>query len=261
MHSLFGTKHLILIGISIILIVLVSILCRKLSLNTWFKTMLYVGIISETIKVFYYIIQNEAVYGGYLPKTDLPFHLCSIQILFIIFLNISHNEKLKRILLSFMLPSCLIGGIAAILIATDSSRNGMWILSLQYFGYHVMLVSFAIHLLTNKEMKWQLKDYLSALKFLAIMGFIAIYINSMFYDVVEYTNENGEKIVEMINRVNFMYVVDPPQSGLPYLNKDQGWFVYIIRYAILAVGAISLIYIKPIVSSIKNLFKNKKVTE
>ena len=58
----------------------------------------------------------------------------------------------------------------------------MWILSLQYFGYHVMLVSFAIHLLTNKEMNWQLKDYLSALKFLAIMGFIAIYINSMFYD-------------------------------------------------------------------------------
>ena len=110
-------------------------------------------------------------------------------------------------------------------------------------------------------MNWQLKDYLSALKFLAIMGFIAIYINSMFYDVVEYTNENGEKIVEMINRVNFMYVVDPPQSGLPYLNKDQGWFVYIIRYAILAVGAISLIYIKPIVSSIKSLFKNKKVTE
>ena len=137
----------------------------------------------------------------------------------------------------------------------------MWILSLQYFGYHVMLVAFAIHLLTNKEMNWQLKDYLSALKFLAIMGFIAIYINSMFYDVVEYTNENGEKIVEMINRVNFMYVVDPPQSGLPYLNKDQGWFVYIIRYAILAVGAISLIYIKPIVSSIKSLFKNKKVTE
>lgn len=259
MHGLFGTKHLILIGISVVLIVVISILCRKVSLNTWFKTMLYVGIVSETIKVFYYIIQNEAVYGGYLPKTDLPFHLCSIQILFIVFLNVSKSEKLKRILLSFMLPSCLIGGFAAILIATDSSRNGMWILSVQYFGYHIMLVAFAIHLLTNKEMNWMFKDYLNALKFLGVMAFIAIYINSMFYDVVEYTNENGQKIVEMINRVNFMYVVDPPQDGLPFLNKDQGWFVYIIRYGILAVGAISLIYIKPIINAIKSLFNHKKV--
>ncbi len=261
MHSLFGAKHLVLISVSVILIVLISILCRKLSLNTWFKTMLYVGIVSETIKVFYYIIQNEKVYGGYLPKTDLPFHLCSIQILFIVFLNISQNEKLKRILLSFMLPSCLIGGLAAILIATDSSRNGMWILSVQYFGYHVMLVAFAVHLLINKNLNWMFNDYLNALKFLAIMGFIAIYINSMFYDVVEYTNENGQKIVEMVNRVNFMYVVDPPQDGLPFLNKNQGWLVYIIRYAILAVVAISLIYIKPIVNKVKSLFKNKKVAQ
>ena len=50
-----------------------------------------------------------------------------------------------------MIPSCLIGGIAALLIPTDSARNGMWIITVQYFGYHAAISIFAMYLLTNKE--------------------------------------------------------------------------------------------------------------
>ena len=32
--------------------------------------------------------------------------------------------------------------------------------------------------------------------------------------------------------VNFMYVVNPPQKGLPYLNENQGWLMYMIKYAV-----------------------------
>ena len=48
---------------------------------------------------------------------------------------------MQRLILSFMLPSCLFGGIAAILIPTHSARNGMWIITLQYFVYHASLVA------------------------------------------------------------------------------------------------------------------------
>ncbi|MBQ9481167.1 MAG: hypothetical protein IJU84_03290, partial [Clostridia bacterium] len=39
-------------------------------------------------------------------------------------------------------------------------------------------------------------------------------------------------------------------SGLPLLNKDHGWLVYIINYAWIAVTALTLCYIKPVVKAI-----------
>lgn len=237
MHELFGTKHLILIAISAVLIVGFYFATRKMKFSTICKTLFYTGIVSEFIKIFYYITQNEETLGGILPKTDLPFHLCSIQIIFITIIVFCKNEKLKKIILSFMLPSCLFGGIAAILIATDTSRNGLWIITAQYFLYHIALVVFSLHLFTNKEIKLTINDYFNCLKFVVVLLFFAIYLNSIIYDGT--------------NKINFMYVVSPPQEGLPYLNENQGWLMYIIKYAILVVFCITMCYIKPIITAIK----------
>lgn len=247
MHSIFGTKHLIIVAISVLLIVGLFILARRVKFDKLCKIMLYVGIVSEIIKIFYYTVQNEEKYGGVLPKSDLPFHLCSIQIIFIVILNLSSNEKLKRFLLSFMFPSCLIGGFAAILIATSSSLNGMWIITAQYFLYHIAIVVFALNIVANREFKLQLSDYFSCLKLLLIMMFFAFYINSIVYD----GNSN----------INFMYVASPPQSGLPYLNEDDGWLAYIIRYAILVIGCVTLCYIKPIIVAIREKIKSIKANK
>lgn len=243
MHALFGTKHIILIAVSVALIVALSILVRRLELKTVSRALFYIGIVSEIVKILYYIVANEEKYGGILPKTDLPFHLCSIQIIFIAIVNFAQSEKLKRFILSFMLPSCLVGGFAAILIATESARNS-WIITIQYFLYHIAIVVFAIKLLTDRTLGFTIKDYFGCLKFLLVIMFFAIYINSMLYD--------GQ------SNVNFMYVVSPPQPGLPYLNEDKGWLVYIIRYAILVVGAITLCYIKPIIVAIKDKIAQRK---
>ena len=247
MHSLFGTKHLIIIAISVLLIVGLTILSRKLSFEKLCKIMLYVGIVSEIIKIFYYTCQNEEKYGGTLPKGDLPFHLCSIQIIFILIINISKNENLKRFILSFMYPSCLIGGFAAILIATESSRNGLWIITAQYFLYHIAIVVFALNLAIRKEFKLKLSDYTNCLKFLLAIMFFAFYINSMVYDGV--------------SNINFMYVVSPPQNGLPFLTEKYGWLVYISHYAFLVITCVTLCYLKPIISAIKSRFAKKTLAE
>ena len=201
MHSIFGTKHLILMAICAAAIVLGYLVSRKWDLEKLTKYMFTIGVISELIKVFYYIIANEAVYGGILPKTDLPFHLCSIQILFVAIARFINSQKIKELLLSFMIPSCLFGGIAAILIATTSSLNGMPILSLQYFGYHSAIVIFALVLLTSGVLQLTIRHYVNCLKFLVGLMLFAIYINSILYD----GNPN----------INFMYVASPPQAGLP----------------------------------------------
>lgn len=244
MHELFGTKHLILIAISIVCIIGFYFLSRKWKFSTICKTLFIIAIVCEMVKTLTYIVINEDKFGGILPKSDLPFQLCSIQLIFIAIVTITKNEKIKRVLLAFMMPSCLFGGLAAILIATDSSLN-VWTITIQYFFYHTCLCTFAIHLFTSKEYVWNVKDYLHSLIFIVCLFFFAIYINSMMYD----GNQS----------VNFMYVVNPPKSGLPYLNKNGGWIMYLLKYAILVVVCITMCYIKPITIAIKNKIKNKNL--
>lgn len=244
MNGYFGTKHIILLVISIIFIVAMFILSSKLDLKTIIKTMLCIGIVLEIIKVVYFVVTNESTAHGYLPKTDLPFHLCSIQILLIFIVYFTKNEKIRKLILGFMLPTCLCGGIAALLLPTSSSRNGLWMITLQYFGYHSSIVVFALYLLRTKEIQWRIKDYINSLKLLAFIGFMAIYLNSILNDGTD--------------KVNFMYVVRPPIDGIPYLNIGHGWLVYIIHYALLAVFLMTLCYIKPIVNAIKTK-KDKKL--
>ena len=142
-----------------------------------------------------------------------------------------------KLLLSFMLPSCLFGGIAALLIATNSSLNGGWILSVQYFGYHVAIIVFALSVLLGKEFPLTVKKYFDCLKFLVVLMLFAVYINSVLYDGV--TN------------INFMYAASPPQSGLPFLTEKYGWLVYISHYIFTIVFCVTLFYLKPIVVALK----------
>ena len=245
MHHIFGAKHFIILAISVVAMVIGVVFARKWSIKKLAKTMLRIGLVSEFIKVFYYIIANEATHGGILPKTDLPFHLCSIQLLFIAVLVFSRNERLKQLLLSFMIPSCLFGGIAALLIATTSSLNGGWILSVQYFGYHAAISAFALALLLGKEFPLTLKSYVNCLKFLVVLMLFAVYINSILYDGA--------------SNINFMYVASPPQAGLPFLTEEYGWLVYICHYAFTVVFCVTLCYIKPIVVAIKGKLSRKKI--
>ena len=238
--------HFIIIGISIILMVLTFIFTDKIKLKNFEKTVFYVGIITEVIKIFSYTLMNEERLGGYLPKTDLPFHLCSIQIILFAILNFSKNDSLKNTLRGFMIPTCLVGGLAAILIPTSSAKNHI-VIFFQYFSYHILIVMFACFLIKTKEVKFTIKDYFNTLKMLGLVGLFAIYINSILYD--------GE------SNINFMYVINPPVEGLPLLNKDHGWLVYILTYAAIAFLAVSICYIKPIILAIKAKLKKKDSNE
>lgn len=240
----FGGVHILALCICIAVAVISLILLKKhnVSLKRLENIILIIGIISESIKVFTYIVINESKYGGYLPKTDLPFHLCSIQIIFFVILNITQNKSLKKTLYSFMLPTCLVGGIMALLLPTSSARN-MPIITVQYFMYHTGIMIFAIYLYLSGEVEFTIRDYFTSLIMLFATLFIAIYLNGWVADYVQ--------------DVNFMYVVNPPMEGLPYLNKEYGWLIYIIHYIILGIFLTSLCYIKPIVIAIRQRLKRE----
>ena len=241
---MFGTIHIAALIASAALIALGIIFSRRLSLRTVTVIMFVIGIISEIIKVFTFTVWNEARLGGYLPKTDLPFHLCSVQIIFLAILVLSRNKKLHRILYSFMLPTCLVGALGALLIPTVSSVGRVCTITFQYFIYHSALIVFAVKLITTRELIFTVRDYLTCLAMLLGTFFVAIYVNSILYD--------GE------SAINFMYVVGPPREGLPYLNKDNGWLSYILRYGLLCIVVVTLTHIKPIVKAIAGAVKARR---
>ena len=243
---MFGTKHIIILAFCAVYIAAMIILLAKKrpSQHLVIRALLAIGVVSETLKVFTYIIINEEEYGGYLPKTDLPFHLCSVQIIFMLIIVLTENEKVKGVLRAFMLPTCLIGGVAALLIPTSSSLSYN-VITVQYFLYHSSIVTYAVYLYMTDEFSFTLRDYRNSLLMLFAFFFIAIYLNS-------WVNDYGHPI-------NFMYVVNPPVEGLPYLNKDHGWLVYMIHYAFLAFFAVTMCYIKPVASAIKSKFSAKEL--
>ncbi len=243
---MFSLKHVIILICCIALIVGMLLLTRKWSLAKKGKGFLIVGLCSEVVKIFFYIIKNEATHGGVLPKSDLPFHLCSIQILLILAVCLLKSEKAKRMILAFMMPSGLVGGAAAMLIPTASSMSN-WVITFQYFIYHAALCAFALSILLDKERKLDIHDYFSSLIFIFGIMFFAIYINSIVYDGTD--------------KINFMYVVSPPMDGLPYLTEEHGWLVYIVHYAALVLVAITACYCVPIYRAIKEKRLKKNCAE
>lgn len=231
---MFTNKHIIFLIISIAYIIGLLIVTRKKDIDFAIKNFLIIGIISEVIKVLYYIVTNDN--GNYLPATDLPFHLCSIQIIFLFILRVTKSENIKRILITVMIPTGLFGGVAALLLPTSSSINGLLILSIQYFTYHATLVTFSIHVYRKNEYEFTVKDVSNCLKFIAFLGFMAIYANGML----------GRD-----TNVNFMYVVRPPMSDLPYLNLNQGYIMYLLKYSLLASFLVCLTYINVFINHFK----------
>jgi hypothetical protein len=92
-------------------------------------------------------------------------------------------------------------------------------------------------------MKWRVPDVVNCFKFLLVMMFFAFYINSIVYDGV--------------SNINSMYVAGPPQDGLPFLNENHGWLVYIVHYALLVIVCVTLSYVSPIIHAVKALTRKK----
>ena len=42
---------------------------------------------------------------------------------------------------------------------------------------------------------------------------------------------------------NFFYLTRPPLEGLPYLNLDRGWYVYLVRIFVLGLAALVLFHL------------------
>lgn len=225
---MFGTEHLLWLAVCAAVIVAGSVLAvkKQLSLKTALTILCVICVVSEVVKLFCVLIAEERVnkYGVFIKESDLPFHLCSMQLFFAFIARFTKNKKLQDFLLTFMIPTCSLGALAALLIPTIgcSFTN---VRTYQYFLYHAGLIWFAVTAICRFKIKLDFKAYLKTIVALLALVMLCFYVNGF------------------TQCTNFMYVSAPPLEGLPILNMDNGWFVYFLSYMALALAVITLFFL------------------
>lgn len=233
---MFTTSHFIWMGISILLIVLVSYLliryqCPGKKLLT---VCLVLSVLCEIVKTLSNMVEtdlftNMSVPVKILPVSSLPLQLCSLQIFFLFYLFFSKNEKRKADINCFMCMCMLVGAPFAILLPNNSTSftNPVFY---QFFLYHAMIIIYAIYQIKTHQVTYTVRNLKIDLGLLGFLGIGSIWINSIF--------------AATGNPTDFLYTICPPTDRLPYLNMNQGWEMYLLKLALLGL-VLSLIYHAP----------------
>ena len=240
---MFSPAHLIWLGCIFAAIAIGYIVAKKLrpSHDRVHLIVTCLLIITHIIYVAVSMREVDSEFGGFVLKQEnLPFHLCSIMIYFTVFLRFIKNEKIVAKIKSFMVPAMFIGAAMALLIptsGTDPTDIRVW----EYMVAHGVLVFYGLYLVAIEKVDLGLKAYFSNLQLLLATAIFAFMMNSILVD----------------GNANFFFLRKPPMDGLPILNLDHDWFVYIISLSIVACVLILLIQLPFIIKEQKAKKKDK----
>ena len=240
---MFSTAHFIWLGCIFAAIAIGYIVAKKLrpSHDRVHLIVTCLLIITHIIYMAVSMREVDSEFGGFVLKQEnLPFHLCSIMIYFTVFLRFIKNEKIVAKIKSFMVPAMFIGAAMALLIptsGTDPTDIRVW----EYMVAHGVLVFYGLYLVAIEKVDLGLKAYFSNLQLLLATAIFAFMMNSILVD----------------GNANFFFLRKPPMDGLPILNLDHGWFVYIISLSIVACMLILLIQLPFIIKEQKAKKKDK----
>ena len=229
---MFTQNHFIWLAVcaAAIIVALIAACRTKLSERKAAYIMSGICIVSEVGKIMSEMTDSPFG-GGVLDPCAMPFHLCSMMIFAVFYIALSKNGQRRQVVLSFLAPVGLIGGICAMLIPTNGVSFAEFP-AYQCFVYHAAIVWYALYSIIAKHVKIGRREYFRNVGILSALAFLMIYVNSAL-------SAYG---------TNFMYVVRPPMENLPLLNLDNGWYAYF--FTLLALGAVimTLVHIPFIVA-------------
>lgn len=234
---MFTTEHFIWIAICAVFIVAMTVIGikNKWNLKRAGRIMMVICVLSEVSKVMSSMIESPGG-GRHLDPLSLPFHLCSLIILAVVYIVFGKEGKAKRLVINFVSVMGTVGSFLAIMIPTNGTDFSE-VTSYQCFVYHAGLMWFAIYLIISGEAKLNFKSLLENTGVLVLLSFIMLYVNGALsvYDT------------------NFFYLTRPPMENLPYLNLDKGWYVYLGRMLFLGILLMLLFHLPFIIKNRKSL--------
>lgn len=181
---------------------------------------------------------NESIINCYVPRTEAPFHLCSIQPFFFLIFKWSKSERLKQTLYRLTFPTCLFGASISLILCTVecSFINPQ---SYEYFIFHGALVVYAITMYKKRLINVSLAGMFQTMILLLILFLASIPLNSVLSDTGLLIGSNQVNLFY----TNFFYSLRPPLDGLPVLNLKYGWYVYFIHMVICGMLLIAACYL------------------
>jgi len=234
---MFTTEHFIWIAICAVFIAAMTVIGikNKWNLKRAGRIMMVICVLSEVSKVMSSMIESPGG-GRHLDPLSLPFHLCSLIILAVVYIVFGKEGKAKRLVINFVSVMGTMGSFLAIMIPTNGTDFSE-VTSYQCFVYHAGLMWFAIYLIISGEAKLNFKSLLENTGVLVLLSFIMLYVNGALsvYDT------------------NFFYLTRPPMENLPYLNLDKGWYVYFGRMLFLGILLMLLFHLPFIIKNRKSL--------
>ncbi len=234
---MFTTEHFIWIAICAVFIAAMTVIGikNKWNLKRASRIMMVICVLSEVSKVMSSMIESPGG-GRHLDPLSLPFHLCSLIILAVVYIVFGKEGKAKRLVINFVSVMGTMGSFLAIMIPTNGTDFSE-VTSYQCFVYHAGLMWFAIYLIISGEAKLNFKSLLENTGVLVLLSFIMLYVNGALsvYDT------------------NFFYLTRPPMENLPYLNLDKGWYVYFGRMLFLGILLMLLFHLPFIIKNRKSL--------
>ena len=184
----FGLVHILWLLAGLLLWVAACIFYRKLSADKRKTALAVLGIYifaQEMAKNLVLILQGEFSYGY------LPFHLCGINILLIVFDTIKQSKTVRSFLYYFAIP-----GAALALLFPNWTNMPLWnFFHIHSFTIHILLVLYPLLLVTTGQVSTDLK---SALKGVALLVAMAIPVYGL----------------NLLWGTNFMFLMKP-DSGNP----------------------------------------------
>lgn len=246
---MFTTNHFIWLAISIALIIVSTVLLvkHKPDINKVLTVACVGAVMSEFTRAFSLMQLVPSADGGtltpFLEVHNLPFHLCSVQVLLIFYTRFAKEGKLRTAILAFMYPTCAIGAFIALFIPiifeADISITQAFThpIAYQYFLYHSMLVILGIYIAACKQVPIKGHHCFTTIGILFGMSLISIYLNSW---MAMATYRNGE-VVSVDYTPNFFFTYDPP---VPFeFTSISQWYVYYLILVGLVFVFASLFYI------------------
>ncbi len=246
---MFSWRHLLWL---VICVVMVFVIVRdynkkRPALSKVLTSALIVALASEVTKIMGVIELVPSSSGKllqpYLPLNHLPLHFCSIQIVLIAVAKLTGNKKRRETLLAFMAPTCVIGGLLALLMpsiftTTISAEQAFTSpISYQLFIFHAMIIALGLIITRSGEIEWSMKHFRNTTMAVFLLGFVSIYLNSMFASP---TYVDGE-LVSVDFGTNFFFTYRNP-LGIKITELWQ-WYLYLIIIALLAALLLFLFHL------------------
>ncbi len=220
---------------------------KKPSLITILSTAFLLSLLSEITKIMNVIkmipSENGIIYLPYLQLNHMPLHFCSIQLILIAYVRFTHDENKRKRVLTFMAPTCMLGGTIAMLMpsifSTTISIGQAFTspVSYQFFLFHSTLVWLGLVIVSSGEITWTWKGYINTLMILYLMGVISIYINSLLASP-HYVDGN---LVSVDFWTNFFFTYQNP-LGIKLVYLWQ-WQIYLVIISALTALLLFLFYL------------------